>query len=89
MTYSMEFRQAVARAYDECGPSIQVAEQFECYETITQFARLCQPRIVRGSLKTSSRRAPTERWASPGYLCESVPHRWPCLISIATAPRPE
>ena len=28
MAYAMEFREAVARAYDECGSSIEVAEQF-------------------------------------------------------------
>lgn len=31
--YSMEFRGAVAKAYDECVSSIQVAEQFECGES--------------------------------------------------------
>jgi transposase len=30
MAYSMEFRRAVAKAYDDCGSSIDVAEQFEC-----------------------------------------------------------
>ena len=28
MAYSMEYRRAVAKAYDECGSSIEVADQF-------------------------------------------------------------
>lgn len=30
MTYSMEFRVAVAKAYDACLSSLEVAEMFEC-----------------------------------------------------------
>jgi transposase len=30
MTFSMEFREAVARAYDECGSSTEVAQMFNC-----------------------------------------------------------
>ena len=30
MAYSMDYRLAVLRAYDECGSSIEVAEQFGC-----------------------------------------------------------
>jgi transposase len=33
VAYAMEFRRAVAKAYDECGSSIEVAEQFECSES--------------------------------------------------------
>lgn len=33
MAYSMEFRRAVATAYDECGSSAEVAEQFDCSES--------------------------------------------------------
>jgi len=33
MAYAMEFREVVARAYDECGSSIEVAEQFNCSES--------------------------------------------------------
>ena len=33
MPYAMEFRIAVANAYDECGSSIEVAEQFGCSES--------------------------------------------------------
>jgi transposase len=44
----MEFRQAVARAYDECGSSIEVAEQFDCSESWVR--RLIQRRRETGSL---------------------------------------
>ena len=33
MPYAREFRIAVANAYDECGSSIEVAEQFGCSES--------------------------------------------------------
>jgi transposase-like protein len=33
MTYAMEFRRVVAAAYDECGSSADVAEQFGCSES--------------------------------------------------------
>ena len=48
MTYSMEFRRSVAKAYDECGSSIEVAEQFECSESWVR--RLIQRRRETGSL---------------------------------------
>ena len=48
MAYAMEFRQAVARAYDECGSSIEVAEQFDCSESWVR--RLIQRRRETGSL---------------------------------------
>jgi transposase len=44
----MEFREAVARAYDECGSSIEVAEQFNCSESWVR--RLIQRRRETGSL---------------------------------------
>src|SRR5436309_1927891 len=46
MTYSMEFRRAVADAYDECGSSIEVAEQFKCSESWVR--RLIQRRRETG-----------------------------------------
>ena len=49
MTYSMEFRRAVARTYDECGSSIEVAEQFACSESWVR--RLIQRRRETGSLE--------------------------------------
>jgi transposase len=45
-TYSMDFRRAVAKAYDECGSSIEVAEQFECSESWVR--RLIQRRREGG-----------------------------------------
>jgi transposase len=49
MVYSMEFRRAVAKAYDECGSSIEVAEQLECSESWVR--RLIQRRRETGSLE--------------------------------------
>jgi len=48
MAYSMEFRRAVAKAYDECSSSIQVAEDFGCCESWVR--RLIQRRRATGSL---------------------------------------
>jgi len=48
-TYSMEFRRAVAAAYDECGSSIEVAEQFQCSESWVR--RLIQRRRETNSLE--------------------------------------
>lgn len=49
MAYSMEFRRAVAKAYDECGSSIEVAEQLGCSESWVR--RLIQRRRENGSLE--------------------------------------
>lgn len=46
MPYSMEFRVAVAAAYDECGSSIEVAELFGCSESWVR--RLIQRRRCSG-----------------------------------------
>lgn len=56
MAFSMDFRRAVARAYDECGSSIEVAEQFGCSESWVR--RLIQHRGARGTLEplTTARR---------------------------------
>jgi transposase len=48
MAYSMDFRCGVARAYDESGSSIEVAEQFGCSESWVR--RLIQHRRERGTL---------------------------------------
>jgi transposase len=48
MAYAMEFRRAVARAYDECGSSIEAAEQMGCSESWVR--RLIQRRRQTGSL---------------------------------------
>lgn len=52
MPYSMDFRIAVARAYDECESSIEVAEQFGCSEAWVR--RLIQHRRERGTLEPMS-----------------------------------
>jgi len=49
MAYSMDFRQAVAQVYDECGSSFDVAEQFGCCESWVR--RLIQNRRERGTLE--------------------------------------
>lgn len=56
MAYAMEFREAVARAYDECGSSIEVAEQFHCSESWVR--RLIQRRRETGSLAPRPNRRP-------------------------------
>jgi transposase len=55
-TYSMEFRRAVAKAYDDCGSSIEVAEQFECSESWVR--RLIQRRRETGSLQAKPLKLP-------------------------------
>ena len=52
MAYTMDYRMAVAAAYDECGSSIEVAEQFGCSESWVR--RLIQRRRERGSLEPLS-----------------------------------
>jgi transposase len=56
MTYSMEFRRAVAKAYDECGSSTEVAEQLQCSESWVR--RLIQRRRETGSLQPLPPRRP-------------------------------
>lgn len=56
MPYSMEFRVAVANAYDECGSSAEVAELFGCCESWVR--RLIQRRRERGSLDPLPARRP-------------------------------
>lgn len=52
MAYSMDYRVAVARAHDECGSSVDVAEQFGCSESWVR--RLIQQRRERGTLEPLS-----------------------------------
>jgi transposase len=52
MPYSMDFRRAVARAFDECDSSIEVAEQFNCSQSWVR--RLIQHRRERGTLQPRS-----------------------------------
>ena len=56
MAYSMEFRRAVAKAYDECGSSIEVAEQFGCSESWVR--RLIQRRRETNSLEPRPAKLP-------------------------------
>ena len=49
MALSMDLRRAVARAYDECNSSIEVADQFGCSESWVR--RLIQNRRERGTLE--------------------------------------
>jgi transposase len=56
MAYAMEYREAVARAHDECGSSIEVAEQFNCSESWVR--RLIQRRRETGSLAPLPLRLP-------------------------------
>jgi transposase len=46
LAYAIEFRRAVARAYDECGSSADVAEQMGCSESWVR--RLIQRRRETG-----------------------------------------
>lgn len=52
MAYSMDYRRAAAAAYDECGSSAEVAEQFGCSESWVR--RLIQHRRERGTLEPMS-----------------------------------
>ena len=56
MPYSMEYRVAVANAYDECGSSIEVADMFSCSEAWVR--RLIQRRRDTGSLACKPPRLP-------------------------------
>lgn len=49
MTFSMEFRVAVAKSYDECGSSNEVAEQLGC--SASWVRRLIQRRASTDSLE--------------------------------------
>ena len=59
MAYPMEFRVLVAAAYDECGSSIEVAEEYDCSESWVR--RLVQRRRVNGSLAPLTPRRPDRR----------------------------
>ena len=59
MAYPMEFRLLVAAAYDECGSSIEVAEDYGCSESWVR--RLVQRRRESGSLAPLTPRRPDAR----------------------------
>jgi transposase len=52
MAYSLDYRRAVAQAYEDCGSSIEVAEQFGCCQSWVR--RLIQNRRERGTLNPRS-----------------------------------
>ena len=56
MAYPMEFRVLVAAAYDECGSSIEVAEEYGCCESWVR--RLVQRRRKTGSLQPLTPKRP-------------------------------
>src|SRR5687768_8677750 len=55
----MEFRVLVAAAYDECGSSIEVAEEYNCSESWVR--RLVQRRRETGSLEPLKPKRPDAR----------------------------
>jgi transposase len=59
MTYSMDFRRAVAAAYEQCGSSIEVADQFGCCESWVR--RLIQRWRETGSLEPFQHKLPDQR----------------------------
>ena len=59
MAYPMEFRVLVAAAYDECGSSIEVAEEYNCSESWVR--RLIQRRGQTGSLEPITPKRPDTR----------------------------
>ncbi len=59
MAYPMEFRIAVAAAYDDCGSSIEVAELFSCSQSWVR--RLIQRREANGSLEPLKPKRPDTR----------------------------
>ena len=59
MAYEMPFRRAVAKAYDECGSSADVAEQFGCSESWVR--RLIQRRRLTDSLPPLPPKRPDTR----------------------------
>jgi transposase len=56
VAYPMEFRLLVAAAYDECGSSIEVAEEYGCCESWVR--RLVQRRRETGSLQPLTPKRP-------------------------------
>ena len=59
MAYSMEFRVAAAKMYDECGSSTEVAEQLLC--SASWVRRLIQRRADTDSLEPLPQRRPDTR----------------------------
>lgn len=68
MTYPIEFRIAVAAAYDDCGSSIEVAELFGCSQSWVR--RLIQRRQANGSLEPLTPKRPDTRKLDDGDLAK-------------------
>jgi transposase len=68
MAYPLEYRKAVAAAYDECGSSIDVATQFHCSESWVR--RLIQRRREDGSLLPRPPKRPDTRKLKERELAE-------------------
>jgi transposase len=99
MAYPMEFRKAVAAAYDACGSSIEVAEQFHCSEAWVR--RLIQRRREDGTLAPRPLKPPDNRklkekeFAELARLIEEFPDmtlqeladRLETKVSVATVHR--
>jgi transposase len=68
MAYPMEFRRLVAAAYDACGSSIDVAEQYGCSESWAR--RLIQRRRETGSLAPRPERRPDNALLKEDDLAE-------------------
>lgn len=66
MAFPMEFRVLVAAAYDECGSSIEVAEEYNCSGSWVR--RLIQRRGETGSLAPLTPRRPDARKLDDGDL---------------------
>jgi transposase len=68
MAYPMEFRRLVAKAYDACGSSAEVAEQFGCSQSWVR--RLIQRRREDGSLAPRPLKRPDNRKLKDDDLSE-------------------
>jgi transposase len=99
MAYPLEFRKAVAAAYDECGSSIDVAAQFHCSESWVR--RLIQRRREDGSLLPRPPKRPDRRKLreqelaelarlideSPDMTLQELADALPTQVSLATVHR--
>ena len=99
MAYPMEFRKIVAAAYDQCGSSIEVAQQYRCSESWVR--RLIQRRREDGSLAPRPLKPPDNRKLkekelselarlieeSPDMTLQELAERLEPKVSIATVHR--
>jgi len=99
MAYPMEFRKIVAAAYDACGSSIEVAQQYRCSEAWVR--RLIQRRREDGTLAPRPLKPPDNRKLkekelselsrlieeSPDMTLQELAERLEKKVSIATVHR--